>query len=344
MAEQDLNLSKSRRTTMAEIVLGLGSSHSPQLSTPPEMWLAYGKGDRNLPELWAADGKLYSFDELLERPDRANIEKELTDDKFETRYKACQQGIAALGEVLERTSPDVIVMIGDDQLEVFSEENMPAVLIYWGDTIQNVPQPVPESAPPHRKANRWGWVADKYIDYPVASGLGRHLIESLMDQRFDVAHSHKLRAGQGMGHAFGYLYQRVLQQKPIPTIPIMLNTYYPPNQVTPERCYGLGKAVRAAVESWDGNEKVAVIASGGLSHFVIDEDLDHEVIRALQNRDSDALFSIPREKLNSGNSEIRNWIAAAGAVEHLDMKLIDYVPCYRSLAGTGCAMAFGQWS
>lgn len=39
---------------MAEIVLGLGSPHSPQLSTPPDMWLAYGEGDKNHAELWAA--------------------------------------------------------------------------------------------------------------------------------------------------------------------------------------------------------------------------------------------------------------------------------------------------
>jgi hypothetical protein len=89
---------------------------------------------------------------------------------------------------------------------------------------------------------------------------------------------------------------------------------------------------------------VAVIASGGLSHFVIDEELDHQVIKGLKDQDVELLFSIPREKLNSGNSEIRNWIAAAGAVEHLDMKLIDYVPCYRSPAGTGGAMGFARWT
>ncbi len=329
---------------MAEIVLGLASSHSPQLSTPPEMWLAYGEGDKNHTELWAADGKPYSFEELLETVDRAAIEKELTREKLESRYSSCQQGITALGETLARTSPDVIVMIGDDQLELFTDENMPAMLVYWGDTIRNVPPHISESAPPHRKANAWGWFADREIDYPVAADLGKHLIESLVDQGFDVAHSRRLRSGRGMGHAFGYLYQRVLCQRPIPTVPIMVNTYYPPNQVPPKRCYGLGRAIRSAVESWAGDTRVAVIASGGLSHFVIDEDLDHQVIKDLKNRDSDSLFSIPREKLNSGNSEIRNWIAAAGAVEHLDMKLIDYVPCYRSPAGTGCAMGFAQWT
>lgn len=329
---------------MAEVVLGLASSHSPQLSTPPEMWLPYGEGDRNHTELWAADGKPYSFEELLDTADRAAIDKELTPDKFETRYNACQQGIATLGETLDKTSPDVVVIIGDDQLEVFSEENMPAVLVYWGSTIKNVPPVIPESAPAHRKANAWGWFASEEIDYPVASELGLHLIESLMSQQFDISHARRLRPGQGMGHAFGYVYQRILQKKPIPTVPIMVNTYYPPNQVTPERCYQLGQAVRSAIESWDDDARVAVVASGGLSHFVIDEDLDHEVIKGLQNRDEEALCAIPREKLNSGNSEIRNWIVAAGATEHLDMKLVDYVPCYRSIAGTGCAMGFAQWT
>jgi 3-O-methylgallate 3,4-dioxygenase len=329
---------------MAEIVLGLASSHSPQLSTPPDLWPAYGQADRNHTELWAADGKPYSFDQLLERPDRVAIERELDPEKQEARYNACQKGIAALGEALEQAAPDVVVMIGDDQLELFSDENMPAVLVYWGDAIRNVPANIPESAPAHRKASTWGWFADREIDYPVASGLGRHLIEYLVDQDFDVSHSRRLQTGRGMGHAFGYLYQRVLRQNPIPTVPIMVNTYYPPNQVSPRRCYRLGQAVRAAVQCWEGDARVAVIASGGLSHFVIDEDLDHRVILGLKDRDTDALFSLPPENLNSGNSEIRNWIAAAGAVEHLDMELVDYVPCYRSPAGTGCAMGFARWT
>jgi predicted class III extradiol MEMO1 family dioxygenase len=102
--------------------------------------------------------------------------------------------------------------------------------------------------------------------------------------------------------------------------------------------------VRGAIESWKSNARVAVIASGGLSHFVIDEELDRQILKALQAKDADALCSLPRGRLNSGTSEIRNWIAAAGAVEHLPMTLIDYVPCYRSPAGTGCAMAFAQWT
>jgi AmmeMemoRadiSam system protein B len=146
-----------------------------------------------------------------------------------------------------------------------------------------------------------------------------------------------------MGHAFSFVYGRLMHGKAVPTVPVMVNTYYPPNQPTPKRCYELGRTVRAAIESWPSDARVAVVASGGLSHFVIDEELDHQVIDALQRKNVEAIYALPRKRMNSGTSEIRNWLVTAGAVEHLDMKLIDYVPCYRSPAGTGCAMGFAQW-
>ena len=36
---------------MAEIVLGLGTSHTPMLSIPAEMWATYAQGDQRIPEL-----------------------------------------------------------------------------------------------------------------------------------------------------------------------------------------------------------------------------------------------------------------------------------------------------
>jgi hypothetical protein len=179
--------------------------------------------------------------------------------------------------------------------------------------------------------------------YPVASQLGRHVIGSLIGAGFDVAHSRKLKPGEGMGHAFSFVYGRLMNGKTIPTLPIMVNTYYPPNQPTPKRCFDLGRAVRTAIETWPSEARVAVIGSGGLSHFVIDEALDHQLLTAMQAKDAEALSALPQRRLNSGTSEVRNWIATAGAVEHLDMRLIDYVPCYRSPAGTGCAMGFAEW-
>jgi 3-O-methylgallate 3,4-dioxygenase len=89
---------------------------------------------------------------------------------------------------------------------------------------------------------------------------------------------------------------------------------------------------------------VAVLGSGGFSHFVVDEEIDRRAMKALKQKDEETIVSLPVERLESGTSEIRNWIATAGAVEHLDMEVFDYVPCYRSEAGTGCAIGFAAGS
>ena len=85
--------------------------------------------------------------------------------------------------------------------------------------------------------------------------------------------------------------------------------------------------------------------SGGLSHFVIDEDFDDEVLSAMKSHDTARLAAIPAHFFRSGTSETKNWIAGVGALAetNLQMNLIDYVPCYRSKAGTGNAMAFATW-
>jgi hypothetical protein len=78
---------------------------------------------------------------------------------------------------------------------------------------------------------------------------------------------------------------------------------------------------------------------------VVDEELDQMVIEGMQEKSLAKLAQLPRHKMHSGNSEMRNWIAVAGAMHEssVGMRLIDYAPCYRSEAGTGCAMAFAHW-
>jgi hypothetical protein len=76
---------------------------------------------------------------------------------------------------------------------------------------------------------------------------------------------------------------------------------------------------------------------------VIDEELDQLTLDALQAKDTAGLHALPREQLTGGTSEILNWVALDGAVGPLRMKLIDYIPGYRSRPSTGCAMAFAYW-
>ena len=155
---------------------------------------------------------------------------------------------------------------------------------------------------------------------------------------------------RGIGHFVGFIYRRILSGGvPAPDqtlVPILLNTYFPPNQPRADRCFKLGRSIARAVDAWDSNKTVGIVASGGLTHFAIDEDLDQAVLRAMAARDVDTLLAIPETTFVSGSSEIKNWITALGALleTNLQMDLLDYVPCYRSEAGTGFGGAFATWS
>jgi hypothetical protein len=89
-----------------------------------------------------------------------------------------------------------------------------------------------------------------------------------------------------------------------------------------------------ATKAWPEDIWVAFVASGSLSHFTVDPDLDATVMNAFLARDGEVLGNIPKHCLNSGNSEIRNWITVAGACTGLAPVWHDYIPCYRTPAGT----------
>ena len=88
-----------------------------------------------------------------------------------------------------------------------------------------------------------------------------------------------------------------------------------------------------------------VIASGGRTHFMVNESFYHIVLDAMKKGDAATLLSLPEEMFQSGTSEIKNWITVAGVMAEagLAMTLVDYVLCYRSEAGSGSGMGFAQW-
>ena len=74
------------------------------------------------------------------------------------------------------------------------------------------------------------------------------------------------------------------------------------------------------------------------------EDLDRAVLAGLAGGDGAALGQLPADMLRSGTSETLNWITAGGALGGLSFDLLDYIPAYRSPAGTGVGMAFATWN
>jgi len=329
---------------MADIVLAIGTSHSPLLNSPAEDYPKHAAIDASGRKLLDKNGKPCTYGELLEQAN-PSIKQQIEPKVLEQRAARCTENIVRLSQELVDAGLDTLIVIGDDQHEQFLDDNMPAILIYWGDKIENNPLRMDEDAPVFwRKARSQYHEVGQSRDYPVDAKLALHLIEQLIVRGFDISQSKRLGREHGEGHAFGFVHRRMMTDAQIiPIVPVALNTYFPPNQPRPRRCYELGQAIRAAVMSAKGSERVGILASGGLSHFTVDEELDRSVLDACKRNDGEALCSIPASRLNSGSSEIRNWIAVAGAAAHLKTAWQEYIPCYRSAAGTGCGMGFAVW-
>jgi len=292
----------------------------------------------------------YSYDELLSQADPRLVD-EITPEKKAARYAAAQEGIASLKQVVDDAAPDVVIVISNPH-GVLPDDMMPAFGVFRGETLferargerrvettdermdaYRGPAPVVTSRAP-REAR----------EYRAMPELAEHLIDALIEEDFDVASTLELRKEHGLDEAFQVYYELYDPDAKIPMVPFFLSRYLP-SQATPRRCYALGGALRRAIESWDSDQRVALMASGGLSHQIVDEELDRIVVDALVERDVDVLSSLDRQRLNRGpgTPEILNWITVAGAMDPVGMKLIDYVPCYRSPAGTGHGVTFGYW-
>lgn len=336
---------------MSDIVLALGSSHGPLLSTPPDQWELRANVDRKNPALAFRDGT-YDFPALakLRKSDYFDAQYQLP--VRQERFARCQKLLDALGDAVAAAKPDVIVVVGDDQEEWFGEDIQPTFAIYHGKEVLNRALTPAEV----ERGIQIGTTYSQRVNhppqdeiYPCATELAELMIAQAMSDRFDVTSCRVQPNDAGtprkLGHAFGFIYRRIVRSRPIPMIPVLINTYYPPNQPTVERCYEFGRSMGRAIRAWKKGARVAVAASGGVSHFVIDEEFDHRVLGAMKARDEKTLFAEPEYMYRSGSSETKNWIAVAGMVAEttLQMNLLDYVPCYRSEAGTGNAMAFATW-
>src|SRR5215472_4826143 len=329
-------------SVMAKIVLGVATSHTPMLNTPAKDWPSFIDRD-GVREFLDKEGEPASYEELLTRADPRAL-PELTPERFAARHDDAMAAVDRLKQSVRRAELDALIIIGDDQKELFHEDHLPSILVYYGDTIRNVPLAPTFRGPEWSRLATARYYEEKEPrDYPVDAPLARYLIGELIDREFDIASSNGLAPGNGEGHAHAFVRKRLMEDPDLPVVPVFLNTYYPPNQPTPRRCWKLGQAIREAVESYPGDARIGIVGSGGLSHFVVDEELDRGVIEALGRKDGEALQSLPRKKLNSGSSEIRMWISIGGAVEHLDMAWSHYVPGYRTPAGSGTGLGFAYW-
>jgi hypothetical protein len=328
---------------MARLVAAFGSSHSIMLVCQREDWQhGFRTVDPKNPHYYDRAGERVTYEQLLERAPR-EAGSMVTADKMGQRYDEAEAAMDELRERIRAARLDVLIVVGDDQTELFRTTNNPAFAIYYGETIRNAKRETSPNESWYARARTMRQEPDADAHYPVKAEMARWMIRELCERDFDIAAMDGLERGQYEGHAFSFIHRRYLQGLDLRVIPVIVNTFDPPNQPTPRRCIQLGAALRDLIASYPEDLRVGVLASGGLSHFVVDEELDNGIIEAIRRKDSAALAALDPRQLQAGSSEIRNWIIAAEAVKSLDLEWVSYTPGYRSPALTGTGLCFAAW-
>jgi 2,3-dihydroxyphenylpropionate 1,2-dioxygenase len=216
-----------------------------------------------------------------------------------------------LGKVLDETTPDVIVFLGSDHVETFSVTCIPSFAIIAG-------------------SRAIATFAGRDYNLPVHREMAEDLLSKLVvDHEFDVAYSEDAE----LGHAFAVPFEYVIGKRDIPVIPFFTNVYVPPLP-TPKRCAALGRAIAQIIKG--RKERVAVIASGGMSHFPgthkylsPEFDFDRWLVSQFEAGNTDSLLKMTGTQLDEvGNTEMLNWATMFGAIGPQQGELIDYVPTW----------------
>jgi hypothetical protein len=325
---------------MAEIVLGIGSARSPLTSLPPEHWATLGEKDKRSTVLFELDGSPVTYEALLARA--PEVSARLDPALWQRQYETAQRDFDVLHETIQRVAPDVLVIMGDDEEELHHADNRPGILVHLGESFRVMPRPLLPDTDELNRLSNWSW-GDHDAIYPAAQEISRYLVDVLIAEGFDLSIANQLPLDRPISHGFGFVFTRLARRMQIPTVALFLNIHYPPNRLRPGRCWRFGQAVRRVIESWPGNERVAVIGTGGLSTGVLREDMDRMVLRAMAEHDEHVFDTMPHEWIKGPAGEVLAWIATAGACEHLAMDVLDYIPIVRSPAATGCGVTFARW-
>lgn len=297
---------------MANLVGCAAMSHAPQLMLNPDYWhlLNTRQGER--------------------LPEKPGMEKETQEIKW-SKWNGCMDAIGKLRAKIDALRPDVLIVVGDDQHENLIDDNMPPFTIFVGAEV--------EASVSLRYLNQAK--SENRTKYHVDAKMAEALVNGLMEEGFDPSYSKKTRYDGGLGHAFARVLKFLSPQAQHAVVPVMVNTYYPPAP-SARRCVDFGRALASVLDRFPGDQRVAIVGSGGLSHTKIDEQLDHDFIAALKKNDLTYMSAMPANTLVEGTSEIRNWIVTAAAAERPGT-MIEYSPLYRTTTGVGCAMGFAYW-
>jgi hypothetical protein len=167
----------------------------------------------------------------------------------EPKWAPYFEKITLFRRYIDRLRPDVCVIAYNDHASAFSLELIPTFAIGVASEFP----PADEGYGPRQVPNVEG--------HPE---LAWHLAESLILDEFDMTIANSLPVDHGLTVPLSVMYDRPVDW-PCRVVPICVNVIqYPPP--TGRRCLALGRAVRRAIETFAGEERVAVVGTGGMSH------------------------------------------------------------------------------
>lgn len=341
---------------MAKIVLGIGCAHTPQLHTPADKWEIRAERDvTNGVPLWYK-GQRMQYDEVLAAREHMGFAEQTDMATREHRLQKSYEAIDKLHEIFAAEKPDVAVIFGNDQGEMFLDDIKPAFTVMACEEYENMPRTDEQAGrlPPGIQLADPGHLPDEGVErFPGHPELATKIIEQAISDGFDVAVSKRQHRADpsraqlsGLPHAYGFIFKQIHRDLGVPTVLVDNNTFFPPNQPPVRRCFEFGRSIGNAIRNWESDARVAIVMSGGLSHFVVDEDFDRELMQSFVDRNFEKILSYSEGYFQAGSSEIKSWIAGNGAMEEsgLTGHIVDYYPLYRTPAGTGSSAAFMYWN
>ncbi len=247
------------------------------------------------------------------------------------KREAIESAFAEARRRIDALAPDAIVGVSVEHFTNFNFGNLPAFAISTADS--HLGPVTPEMAE---------FIKVEQHQYPSNGALGRHIYEFALTQEFDPA---LVEGGMAFDENFCVPFKHFDPESKYPLVPIIVNGVNPP-WPTAKRSYDFGAMIRRAVEAQDEVERVVVIGTGGLSHWVglpesgtVNEEFDRDFLARIESGDPERLKSYsPREIDAAGNGahEVRTWIAAAGAIG-APFEVLAYEPVPEWLTGTAVA-------
>jgi protocatechuate 4,5-dioxygenase beta chain/2'-carboxy-2,3-dihydroxybiphenyl 1,2-dioxygenase large subunit/2'-aminobiphenyl-2,3-diol 1,2-dioxygenase large subunit len=227
------------------------------------------------------------------------IRKFQPDDPVHTAVHAA---FARVREEVDRLAPDVLVVIGSEHLNSFGYESFPQICVGIGET-----------------ATGWGDGGVPSAELPLAGAFAAQLLADGVEAGFDLAFS----ANPKIDHAFMAPLTLIRPEMDIPVVPVFQNANTEP--LPPLwRCAQLGELLRDVIARRPAAERVVVLGTGGLSHWVgtpemgrVNSDFDEGFLRHVQAGDLGAILAMKTADVlaeaGNGAPEIRNWVTAMAA-------------------------------